>query len=177
MAHFLPTLRYEYTALEPFIDGTTMNIHHTKHHQTYVTNLNNALDKFPEFKDLGIVDLNSAVGSDKLPAEIATVVRNNGGGHFNHSFFWKVMGAPSDNNGPSDVLKAAIDGAFGSIDEMKAKFNAAAAGRFGSGWAWLAVSPDGKLAITSTANQDNPLMGAATERAIPILGLDVWEHA
>jgi superoxide dismutase, Fe-Mn family len=126
---------------------------------------------------MGIVDLNSAVGSDKLPAEIATVVRNSGGGHFNHAFFWKIMGAPSDNNGPSDALKAAIDQAFGSIDEMKAKFNAAAASRFGSGWAWLALSPDGTLTVTSTANQDNPLMADATQKAIPILGLDVWEHA
>jgi len=177
MAFTLPALPYDVAALEPYIDSTTMNIHHTKHHQAYITNLNNALDKFPEFKDLGLVDLNKQVGTDALPKEIATVVRNNGGGHWNHSFFWKVLAAPSTTNGPSAELKAAIDSTFGSLDAMKDKFNAAAAARFGSGWAWLGVKPDGSLGITSTANQDNPLQQVADEKMIPILGLDVWEHA
>lgn len=123
MAYALPSLPYEYTALEPHIDAMTMNIHHTKHHQTYVNNLNGALDKFPEFKDVGLVDLNKMVGGDALPKDIATVVRNNGGGHWNHSFFWKVMTAPSNTNGANGDLKAAIEKDFGSLDEMKAKFN------------------------------------------------------
>jgi Fe-Mn family superoxide dismutase len=177
MAFTLPTLGYEYQALEPHIDVTTMNIHHTKHHQTYINNINAALDKFPELKSLGLVDINAAVGTDKIPAEIATAVRNNGGGHWNHSFFWKVMTAPSNTNGPSAELKAAIDSAFGSVDEMKNKFNAAGATRFGSGWVWLGLKPDGTLVITSTPNQDNPLMPVADLQCIPILGLDVWEHA
>jgi len=177
MAFSLPALPYEYAALEPYVDATTMNIHHTKHHQTYVTNVNNALAKFPELAGLGIVDLNKAVGTDKIPADIATMVRNSGGGHWNHSFFWKAMCAPSTTNGPSAELKKAIDTAFGSMDEMKTKFNAAAAARFGSGWAWLGVKPDGSLGICSTPNQDNPLMALADDKMTPILGLDVWEHA
>lgn len=177
MANFvLPNLPYDYTALEPYIDSTTMNIHHTKHHNTYVTNLNAAFDKFPELKSLGIVDVNKAVGTESIPKDIAVAVRNNGGGHWNHSFFWRIMGNPTATNGPSAELKAAIDSAFGSLDEMKTKFNAAAAGRFGSGWAWLGVKADGTLAITSTPNQDNPLMAVADDKLIPILGLDVWEH-
>lgn len=177
MAFTLPALPYDYTALSPHIDETTMQIHHTKHHQTYVNNINGALEKFPELASLGIVDLNKAVGTDKVPKEVATVVRNNGGGHWNHSFFWKVLGPPASTNGPSADLKAAIDAAFGSIDEMKTKFNAAAASRFGSGWAWLGLKADGTLSITSTPNQDNPLMPLADDHMIPILGLDVWEHA
>lgn len=172
----LPPLPYDYSALEPYIDATTMNIHHTKHHQTYVNNVKGALDKFPELKDLGLVDLNKSVGTSKVPSEIATVIRNNGGGHYNHSFFWKIMGHPTGNNGPSAGLKSAIDESFGSLDEFKNKFNAAAAGRFGSGWAWL-IKEDGKLAITSTANQDNPIQSIAEVKGIPLLGLDVWEHA
>jgi hypothetical protein len=115
MAFTLPALSYDYASLEPHIDATTMNIHHTKHHQTYVNNVNAALDKFPELKGLGLVDLNQAVGTDKIPAEVATAVRNNGGGHWNHSFFWKVMTAPSNTNGPSAELKAAIDASFGAL--------------------------------------------------------------
>jgi Fe-Mn family superoxide dismutase len=153
MVFTLPDLPYAHQALEPHVDALTMSIHHSKHHQTYVNNVNAALDKFPELKDLGLVDLNKAVGTSAVPADVATAVRNNGGGHWNHSFFWTVMGAPSDTNGAGGELKAAIEGAFGSLDEMKAKFNAAAAGRFGSGWAWLGVKPDGSLAITSTPNQ------------------------
>lgn len=177
MAFELPVLTYDYAALEPYVDSTTMTIHHTKHHQAYVTNVNAALDKFPELKSLGLVGLNQAVGSDKIPKDVATVVRNNGGGHWNHSFFWKVLAAPSSTNGPSSDLKEAIDKAFGSIDEMKTQFNAAAAGRFGSGWAWLGVKADGSLGITSTPNQDNPLMPVADQQLVPVLGLDVWEHA
>jgi Fe-Mn family superoxide dismutase len=247
MVFTLPDLPYAQTALEPHVDALTMNIHHSKHHQTYVNNVNAALEKFPELKDLGLVDLNKAVGTSAIPTEVSVAVRNNGGGHWNHSFFWTVMGAPTDTNGAAGELKAAIDSSFGSIDEMKAKFNAAAAGRFGSGWAWLGVKPDGSLAITSTPNQvcasrrgqrggvglwgarhlwwapgmrparraphctqcllpssgapparppptprpappcpcarsppthppkDNPLMGSAEDKMIPILGLDVWE--
>ncbi|GLC35653.1 hypothetical protein PLESTB_000002400 [Pleodorina starrii] len=179
MAFELPPLGYDYASLEPHVDAMTMNIHHTKHHQAYINNLNGALDKFPELKDLGIVDINKAVGTDKLPAEVATVIRNNGGGHYNHTFFWKVMTNPSNTNGPSGAVKEAIETAFGSVDEMKTKFNAAAAGRFGSGWAWLGVKADGSLAISSTPNQDNPLMSSLPDTAAmtPILGLDVWEHA
>jgi Fe-Mn family superoxide dismutase len=175
MAFALPELPYSHGALEPHVDATTMQIHHSKHHAAYVNNVNAALDKFPELKSLGIVDLNKAVGAGSIPSDIATAVRNNGGGHWNHSFFWTVMGAPTDTNGVSGELKAAIEAAFGSVDEMKARFNAAAAGRFGSGWAWLGVKPDGSLGITSTANQDNPLMGLPdVDAMIPVLGLDVW---
>lgn len=177
MPYELPALPYAYDVLEPYVDSTTMTIHHTKHHQAYITNVNAALEKFPELASLGLVDLNKAVGTEKVPKEIATAVRNNGGGHWNHSFFWKVMAAPSTTNGPSADLKAAIDAAFGSMDEMKTKFNTAAATRFGSGWAWLGVKADGTLGITSTPNQDNPLMPLADDHMIPVLGLDVWEHA
>lgn len=176
MAFTLPKLPYEYTSLEPSIDAQTMQIHHGKHHQTYVTNVNAQVDKFPELKDLGLVTLNESVGTSKIPKEAATAVRNNGGGHWNHSFFWKAMTNPSNTNGPSSEVKSAIDSAFGSVDEMKTKFNAAGAARFGSGWAWLSMK-DGKLIVTSTPNQDNPLMQVADDPSIPILGLDVWEHA
>mmetsp|Transcript_15116 Transcript_15116/g.26831 ORF Transcript_15116/g.26831 Transcript_15116/m.26831 type:complete len:219 (-) Transcript_15116:548-1204(-) len=179
MSHILPDLPYDYTYLEPHIDAMTMNIHHTKHHQAYVTNLNNALSKFPELKDLGLEDINKAIGTDQIPKEVSTMIRNNGGGHWNHSFFWKVMTNPSNTNGPSAEVKEAIDCAFGSLDDMKTKFNTAAAGRFGSGWAWLGMKADGTLGITSTPNQDNPLMSIETnaDPMTPILGLDVWEHA
>jgi Fe-Mn family superoxide dismutase len=178
MAFTLPELPMSYDALEPYIDATTMQIHHDKHHAVYVKGVNDAVSKHPELKDLDLVTLNKYAGTDKIPSDIATPVRNHGGGHYNHSFFWKVLGKDSDNNGPSSELKSAIDSAFGSLDEAKSKFNAAAAGRFGSGWAWLSVKEDGSLAISSTPNQDNPLQaGYVEETAIPILGLDVWEHA
>ncbi|KAK9819499.1 hypothetical protein WJX81_007959 [Elliptochloris bilobata] len=178
MAFTLPPLPYDYTTLEPHIDARTMEIHHTKHHQTYVTNLNAAISKFPELNGLGLVGLNKAAGTEKIPKDIATAIRNHGGGHYNHSLFWKVMTGPTDSNGPSADLKAAIDSAFGSFEAFKEKFNAAATTRFGSGWAWLVVQEDGKLAVTSTANQDNPLQMAIVDTpGIPILGLDVWEHA
>jgi superoxide dismutase, Fe-Mn family len=154
-----------------------MTIHHTKHHQTYVNNVNAALEKFPELKSLGLVELNSKIGTGTLPAEIETVVRNNGGGHWNHDFFWKAMCNPSSTGGPSGSVKTAIDEQFGSVDAMKEKFNAAAAGRFGSGWAWLVAGTDGKLTIASTPNQDNPLMALADVKGAPVLALDVWEHA
>lgn len=133
MAFTLPPLPYDNASLEPYIDATTMTIHHDRHHDTYVGNLNAAVGKFPEFKDVGLVDLNKAVGTDKLPADIATAVRNNGGGHWNHSFFWKIMAGPTDSNGPSPDLKAAIDAAFGDIEQMKEKFNQAAATRWVGG--------------------------------------------
>lgn len=173
----LPELGYAYDALEPYIDAMTMNIHHTKHHQAYVNNLNNAIAKFPELADLGLVEINQAVSTGKIPADVATAVRNNGGGHWNHSFFWRVMTNPTATSGPSGDVKAAIEAKFGSVDEMKNAFNAAAAGRFGSGWAWLVAQQDGTLNITSTPNQDNPLMSLADLNGFPVLGLDVWEHA
>lgn len=176
MAFSVPKLPYDYNSLEPSIDSQTMQIHHGKHHQTYVTNINAQVDKFPELKDLGLVTLNQSIGTSKIPKEANTAVRNNGGGHWNHSFFWKIMTNPSNTNGPSSDVKSAIESSFGSVDELKTKFNAAAAARFGSGWAWLAVK-DGKLIVTSTPNQDNPLMSVADDPSIPILGLDVWEHA
>lgn len=143
-----------------------------------MNNVNAALDKFPEFKDVGIVDLNQKAGSSAIPEDIATAVRNNAGGHWNHTFFWKIMCNPSSTGGPCGSLKEAIESSFGSVDAMKEKFNAAAAGRFGSGWAWLVADKDGKLHITSTPNQDNPLMESVTDvTGTPVLGLDVWEHA
>ena len=177
MSFTLPELGYTYESLEPHIDATTMTIHHTKHHNTYVTKLNGACSGNAALNGMDLLELNQKVGTDAIPSDQQTNVRNNAGGHWNHSFFWSVLSAPSNTNGPSAELKAAIDGAFGSLDEMKSKFNAAAAGRFGSGWAWLGVQ-DGKLTVTSTANQDNPLMSAVvgSDACIPILGLDVWEH-
>jgi superoxide dismutase, Fe-Mn family len=169
MAFTLPALPYAFNALEPHIDARTMEIHHGKHHNTYVTNLNNAVAGKPE-ESLSIEDLCKNVS--KYPA----AVRNNGGGHWNHSFFWTIMGANAGGK-PSGPLADAIDSAFGSFDEFKTKFAAAAAGRFGSGWAWLIVDGTGKLQITSTPNQDNPLMDVAEVKGKPVLGLDVWEHA
>lgn len=143
-----------------------------------MNNLNAALDKFPELKGLGLVDINARTGTSEIPSDIATAVRNNGGGHWNHTFFWKSMCNPSSTGGPSGTLKQAIEEAFGSVDAMKEKFNAAAAGRFGSGWAWLVVTPEGRLQVTSTPNQDNPLMTSLADTpGAPVLGLDVWEHA
>lgn len=163
----LPALPYAYDALEPYIDKMTMEIHHTKHHNAYVTNLNKAV----EGTDLAGKSLEELLANiSKHPA----AVRNNGGGHFNHSFFWKLM--KKGGGSPSGDLAAAINSAFGSLDELKQKFNQAALGRFGSGWAWLVVS-NGKLVVTSTPNQDNTLMDIAEVKGKPVLGLDVWEHA
>lgn len=168
MAKFeLPALPYAYDALEPYIDKMTMEIHHTKHHNAYVTNLNKAVDG-TELADKTIEELMANIS--KYPV----AVRNNGGGHWNHSFFWKLMKGGVSN--PSGELASAINLTFGSLDEMKKKFNEAALGRFGSGWAWLVLS-GGKLIISSTPNQDNPLMDLAEVKGSPILGLDVWEHA
>ena len=168
MAFTLPALPYAFNALEPHIDARTMEIHHGKHHNTYVTNLNNALAGKPE-ENSSIEDICKNIS--KFPV----AVRNNGGGHFNHSFFWTILGP--DGGKPSGALSDAINAAFGSFDEFKTKFAAAAAGRFGSGWAWLIVDGAGKLQITSTPNQDNPLMDVAEVQGKPVLGLDVWEHA
>ncbi|MEZ0386336.1 MAG: superoxide dismutase [Verrucomicrobium sp.] len=170
MAHTLPPLPYDKAALEPYIDAQTMEIHHGKHHNAYVTNLNNALAGNADLEALSIEDLNKNINS--VPEGIRTAVRNNGGGHWNHTFFWGIMG-PNAGGAPKGELAAAIDAAFGSFDAFKEAFAKAGVGRFGSGWAWL-VKKDGKVAITSTPNQDNPLMdGSGT----PLLGLDVWEHA
>ncbi|MCU0418812.1 MAG: superoxide dismutase [Cyclobacteriaceae bacterium] len=183
MAFTLPALPYAFNALEPHIDAKTMEIHHGKHHNAYVTNLNAAVAGKPE-ENLSIEEICKNIS--KYPM----AVRNNGGGHYNHSLFWTIM-APNAGGAPTGALADAIHAAFGSFDEFKTKFNAAATGRFGSGWAWLIKDASGKLAITSTANQDNPLMdlptgqaglpagqaGVAEVKGTPILGLDVWEHA
>ena len=170
MAFTLPPLPYDYAALEPYIDARTMEIHHTKHHQGYVNNLNAALEKAPELQDWSLDRLLQNL--DKVPEAIRTAVRNNAGGHWNHSLFWTLM-APNAGGEPTDKLAEAIDKSFGGFAKLKEQFNAAAAGRFGSGWAWLVVEPAGKLAITSTPNQDTPLMDGRTA----LLGVDVWEHA
>lgn len=163
----LPPLPYAYDALEPHIDARTMEIHHTKHHQTYITNANNALEG-TELADLPVEDVLRNLSS--LPADRQTVVRNNAGGHANHSLFWEIMGP--DGGAPSGELAAAIDSTFGSLDELKKAVNTAGAGRFGSGWAWLVWNGSG-LEVMSTANQDSPLL----EGKVPVLGVDVWEHA
>jgi Fe-Mn family superoxide dismutase len=168
MAYSLPSLPYAYDALEPHIDAKTMEIHHTKHHQAYITNVNKAIAG-TDLENKSVEELISNLSA--VPENIRTVVRNNGGGHANHSLFWTLMG-PKGGGAPSGELGKAIDSAFGSFDKFKEQFAAAATGRFGSGWAWLS-SDKGKLIIESTANQDSPLI----EGRKPILGLDVWEHA
>jgi Fe-Mn family superoxide dismutase len=175
MAHELPPLPYAPAALEPHIDARTMEIHHGKHHAAYVTNLNKALESAPELNSKTAEELIANLAA--VPESIRNAVRNNGGGHVNHSFFWKLLKPGSDGQ-PAGSLVAALQQAFGSFDEFKAKFEAAGATRFGSGWAWLVVN-NGKLEIGSTANQDTPLMGKAVAgiEGKPVLGLDVWEHA
>ena len=177
MPFTLPDLPYAHDALEPHIDAKTMEIHHGKHHNAYVTKLNGAVEG-TEWADKPIEEV--VRNLDKLPADIQTAVRNNGGGHLNHSMFWPSMSASGGGN-PSGDLAKAIDDAFGSFDAMKQQFADSAAGRFGSGWAWLCVAPGGKLHVVSTANQDNPMMpasmGGQGADHQPILGLDVWEHA
>ncbi len=168
MAFTLPALPYAHDALEPHIDTTTMQIHHGKHHQAYIDNLNKAIAGTPN-ENKTIEELVAAAGS------ISPAVRNNGGGHWNHSFFWESL-APNAGGKPSGKLAEAIDKEFGSFDAFKEKFNAAGTTRFGSGWAWLIVK-DGKLEVSSTPNQDNPLMDVAEVKGKPILGVDVWEHA
>lgn len=167
MAFELPKLPYAYDALEPSIDKETMEIHYSKHHNTYVTNLNNAVEG-TEFADKSLDELVENLSS--LPEDIQTAVRNNGGGHYNHSLFWELL-SPEQKEIPAE-LKEAIEDKFGSVDSFKEKFEAAAAGRFGSGWAWLIVGNDG-LEIVSTPNQDNPVMDGQK----PVFGVDVWEHA
>lgn len=169
MAKFeLPQLPYSYDALEPYIDKMTMEIHHTKHHNTYVTNLNKAIEGTE-------LDGKSLEEMFKMISKVPVAVRNNGGGHWNHSLFWTLMKQNGGGN-PTGKVADAITSAFGSFDEFKNKFNTAATTRFGSGWAWLLVQ-DGKLVVSSTPNQDNPLMDVAEVKGTPILGLDVWEHA
>ncbi len=168
MKYTLPELDYAYDALEPYIDARTMEIHHTKHHQAYINNLNAALDKHPELADTSLLELLSDL--DSVPEDIRTAVRNNGGGHYNHSLFWTYL--TPDSKGPEGDIAAAIDKAFGSFDNFKKEFSTAAATRFGSGWAWLIVDKNKNLKVVSTANQDTPLADGK-----PILGLDVWEHA
>ncbi len=168
----LPPLPYAADALEPAIDATTMTIHHDRHHGAYVANLNAQIPANPALASLSLEDLQGRIAS------FPEAVRNNGGGHWNHSQFWAVMAPKGQGGAPSEELLAAITGRFGSLEAMQKQFNQAAAGRFGSGWAWLIRKPDGSLAITSTANQDNPLMNLpGLERGSPLLGLDVWEHA
>ena len=169
MAFTLPNLPYDFGALEPHIDAKTMEIHHGKHHQTYVNNLNAAIEKTPELANKSLDELMR--GIDSVPEAVRTAVRNNGGGHWNHSMFWQIMG-PGAGGEPGGALGEAIKKSFGDFAKFKEQFQAAGAGRFGSGWAWL-INDGGKLSITSTPNQDNPLMEGKTA----ILGLDVWEHA
>ena len=175
MAYTLPELGFAYDALEPHIDARTMEIHHTKHHNTYITNVNNALEGAGYDAPSDINELISSL--DAVSADIRGAVRNNGGGHANHSFFWKIL---SGNGGgsPTGSLGAAIDSELGGLDAFKAAFATAGATRFGSGWAWLVVTRDGSLAVTSTPNQDSPLMDGMVDQAgKPVIGLDVWEHA
>ena len=169
MPHSLPPLPYDFAALEPHIDAKTMEIHHGKHHQTYVTKLNEALEKAPDLADKSLDELMRSV--DKAPDAVKSAIRNNGGGHWNHSFFWQLMGASAGGE-PSGAVADAISASFGDFAKFKEQFGAAGVGRFGSGWVWLVRDGD-KLVITSTPNQDNPLM----EGKRAILGLDVWEHA
>ncbi|MBI2485844.1 MAG: superoxide dismutase [Deltaproteobacteria bacterium] len=170
MAHELPKLPYSYDALEPHVDARTMDIHHTKHHQTYVNNLNAALEKHPDLQGKSVEDLLKNLSA--IPEDIRNAVRNNGGGHLNHSMFWPMM-SPQRGGEPTGELAKAINSTFGSFANFKDQFVKAAIGRFGSGWAWFSVDSSGKLVITSTPNQDNPI----SEGHKPILGLDVWEHA
>ncbi len=170
MAYELPPLPYSFDALEPHIDVRTMEIHHDRHHAGYVNNLNKAVEGHPELAAMPVEQLIAHL--DQVPEDIRTTVRNNGGGHANHSMFWLIM-SPNGGGQPGGALGQAIDKAFGSFDDFKQKFSAAAAGRFGSGWAWLVADPNGNLSITSTPNQDSPIMDGKQ----PIMGLDVWEHA
>lgn len=169
MTYTVPELPYAYDALEPTIDTETMHLHHDKHHVTYVTNLNAAIEKHPELGEKTVEELVSNLAA--IPEDIRGAVQNNGGGHANHSFFWEIL-SPNGGGEPTGDVKAGIDAAFGSFEKFKEAFAAAATTRFGSGWAWLVLDGD-KLAVMSTANQDSPL----SEGKTPILGLDVWEHA
>jgi Fe-Mn family superoxide dismutase len=169
MAHSLPPLPYPHDALEPHIDKQTMEIHHGKHHAAYVNNLNAALEKHPELQSKSVEDL--IAGLSTVPEAIRGAVRNNGGGHANHTMFWQIMG-PNAGGAPTGAIADAINGSFGSLDKLKEELKKAAVGRFGSGWAWV-IESGGKLTVESTANQDSPLM----EGKKPVFGIDVWEHA
>jgi Fe-Mn family superoxide dismutase len=170
MAHELPPLPYDYNALEPYIDEETMHLHHDKHHQAYINNLNTALANYPDLQDRSAEELIRDLNS--VPEAIRPAVRNNGGGHVNHTMFWEIMG-PNGGGEPTGALADAINESFGSFDAFKQQFNDAGTKRFGSGWAWLVRGADGKLSVTSTANQDNPM----SEGQYPVMGNDVWEHA
>ncbi|HET6314234.1 MAG TPA: superoxide dismutase [Chloroflexia bacterium] len=170
MAHELPPLPYDYNALEPYIDEETMHLHHDKHHQAYINNLNTALANYPDLQDKSAEELIRDL--DSVPEAIRPAVRNNGGGHVNHTMFWEIMG-PNGGGEPSGALADAINQSFGSFDAFKQQFNDAGTKRFGSGWAWLVRGSDGGLSVISTANQDNPL----SDGQYPVLGNDVWEHA
>jgi Fe-Mn family superoxide dismutase len=166
----LPPLPYDYAALEPAIDALTMEIHHDRHHQAYVDNLNKAVADYPDLQAMDAVTLIQSL--DQAPEEVRSALRNNGGGHVNHSMFWEIMGP--DGGEPAGPLAEAITSSFGTLDALQEAVNTSGLGRFGSGWAWLILSPDGTLAVTSTPNQDNPLMDGS---GVPLLGVDVWEHA
>lgn len=170
----LPKLAYSYDALEPYIDKETMNIHYNNHHATYVKNLNDALKDYPQYQKKEVADLLKNLNT--LPSGIQTAVRNNGGGHYNHTLFWANL-APAGSTQMSSDVKKALEDNFGSVDAFKSAFEKAATGRFGSGWAWLIKDDKGKLQIVSTANQDSPIMPFAEVKGTPILALDVWEHA
>lgn len=170
MKHVLPELKYEHNALEPYIDEMTMSIHHGKHHAAYVNNLNAALEKYPELQEKSLEEL--LISLEAIPEDIRIAVRNNGGGHYNHSLFWSIM-SPNAGGAPVGELAEKINERFGSFEEFKDLFGKAAVGRFGSGWAWLVISKAGSLEIVSTPNQDSPI----SEGHKPLLGLDVWEHA
>ena len=170
MAFELPPLPYDYSALEPYIDTQTMQLHHDKHHQAYVTNLNNALKDQAQFASLSLEELMRRI--NEVPESIRTIVRNNGGGHINHTMFWQIM-KPNGGGEPTGAIASAIQSAFGSFDAFKTAFNDAGVKRFGSGWAWLILDSSGKLQVTSTANQDSPFM----DGNYPVMGNDVWEHA
>ena len=170
MAYELPPLPYPFAALEPHIDAKTMEIHHDKHHQAYITNANNALKDYPDLAAKPVEELLANLNA--VPEAIRTAVRNNAGGHANHTFFWKIMG-PNAGGEPEGKLADAIKSTFGGLDQFKEKLQAAGAGRFGSGWAWLVLNKQGSLEITSTPNQDSPIMDGLK----PVLGVDVWEHA
>jgi len=167
----LPQLRYPYDALEPYLDARTMEIHHTKHHASYVTKLNEALEKWPEGQGKSLEEL--LQNPESVPDAVRTAVRNHGGGHQNHSLFWQIMKPPARNGEPVGELADAIAAQFGDFAKFREEFTKAATGHFGSGWAWLVIDADGKLKIVTTQNQDNPVMSGYT----PMLGLDVWEHA
>ena len=170
MAHEVPPLPYDYAALEPYIDAQTMTLHHDKHHATYVTNLNNALQKYPQMQNKSPEELIRDIKS--VPDDIRTAVRNNGGGHVNHSMFWKIM-KPKGGGAPTGKIADEIKSAFGSFEDFQKLFNDTGAKQFGSGWVWLVRNPGGKLQVLSTPNQDNPMMDGHS----PIMGNDVWEHA